>query len=125
MKYPSIRDLPIGRKLTLIMTLTSVAVLAVAGAGLAAYELHSQRRQITRELAVLARIVGAIGRAAHTLKGAASNFGLQGAVDRAARLEARARQGRLAEARREFEALKTEMARIRPLVAALRKVDAA
>ena len=52
-----LRDLPIRRKLVLIVMLTSAGALLLAVAGLGASELLRSRRELERDLATLAEIV--------------------------------------------------------------------
>lgn len=56
---------------------------------------------------------GALGRSAHTLKGAVSNFCAEGAHAAAQALESAGREGRLDEARRLLAALRGELALVR------------
>ena len=58
------RDLPIKDKLRLIIMLTSTVALLLAGAAFATYELITFRHGMTRELSVLAGMIGRNTRAA-------------------------------------------------------------
>jgi signal transduction histidine kinase len=60
----SFRDLPIKRKLTLIIMATSVAALVLACTGFVTYELIMFRRAMVRDLSTLAEIIGANSTAA-------------------------------------------------------------
>ncbi len=59
-----LQNLPIRKKLTLVILMTCAAVLAVACALLVAYERHDFRRAIVRDTTVLAEILGKNTRAA-------------------------------------------------------------
>jgi signal transduction histidine kinase/ActR/RegA family two-component response regulator/HAMP domain-containing protein len=59
-----LRDLPIRRKLTLVILLTCTAVLLIACTALAAYELYDYRRNMARDTTVLADILAKNTRAA-------------------------------------------------------------
>jgi signal transduction histidine kinase/CheY-like chemotaxis protein/HAMP domain-containing protein len=59
-----LRDLPIRRKLTLVILLTCTAVLLIACTALAAYELFDYRRNMARDTTVLADILAKNTRAA-------------------------------------------------------------
>jgi signal transduction histidine kinase/ActR/RegA family two-component response regulator len=59
-----LNDLPIRRKLTLIILVTCTAVLLLACAGLATYEFFDYRRNMARDTTVLADILGKNTRAA-------------------------------------------------------------
>src|SRR5687768_1032671 len=50
--------MPINRKLTLIILLTSAAVLLLAGAGMVATELVTTRRAMVQDLTALADVLG-------------------------------------------------------------------
>ena len=54
-----IRDIPIRRKLTLIIMVTSCAALLLACVAFITYEWVTFRRTMTREQATLAQIIGA------------------------------------------------------------------
>jgi signal transduction histidine kinase len=58
------RDLPIKRKLTLIAMLTSSVTLLLAGVTYVAYDLITYRQAMSRNLSILAQIVGANSTAA-------------------------------------------------------------
>jgi HPt (histidine-containing phosphotransfer) domain-containing protein len=60
----------------------------------------------------------ALGRAAHTLKGSAGNFGARAVVQRALELEMTGKRGELSGAETAYAALEEEMARLKE---ALRK----
>ncbi|MCZ6872573.1 MAG: response regulator [bacterium] len=60
------RDVPIKRKLTLIIMLTSSVSLLLAGAGYVTYDLITFRRAMVRDLSTLAEIIGTNSRAALT-----------------------------------------------------------
>jgi hypothetical protein len=64
MRLLPLRDLPFRRKLTLLMLLTSAGVLTLTGVGFAVYEIAGLRRQMIRELEIVARIIGANSTAA-------------------------------------------------------------
>ena len=59
-----LQDLPIRRKLTLVILLTCTAVLLAACASIAAYEVFDFRRAMARDTTVLADILGKNTRAA-------------------------------------------------------------
>ena len=59
-----LRDLPIRRKLTLVILLTCTAVLLIACTALAAYELFDYRKSLARDATVLADILSKNSRAA-------------------------------------------------------------
>ena len=52
------KNTPINKKLTLIIALTSMLVLAVASGAFIAYELITFRQQMTRHLKIIAQIIG-------------------------------------------------------------------
>ena len=60
-----------------------------------------------------------LGRAAHTLKGSAQNFGATGAVEAAFRLEQMGRAGDLTGVDEALAALETEMQRLEPALVSL------
>jgi signal transduction histidine kinase len=57
-------DLPIKQKLTLVITLTSMAAVLLACAGFATYELVTFRRTMVNDLTTLAEVIGATSTAA-------------------------------------------------------------
>lgn len=59
-----IRDMPIGRKLTLLMWLTTSVMLVAACAGFAAFNRIKDRAMLRRDVWALAEIIGASGEAA-------------------------------------------------------------
>ena len=59
-----LRDLPVRRKLSLVILLTCAAVMLIACAALGAYELHDYRRSMARDITVLADILAKNTRAA-------------------------------------------------------------
>ena len=59
-----LRDLPVRRKLSLMILLTCAAVMLIACAALGAYELHDYRRSMARDITVLADILAKNTRAA-------------------------------------------------------------
>lgn len=64
----SFKDLPIKRKLTLVIMLTSLAAVLLACAGFAVYELVTLRRSMVSDLTTLANIIGATSTAALTFE---------------------------------------------------------
>jgi signal transduction histidine kinase/CheY-like chemotaxis protein len=60
----SLRDIPIKRKLTLVMLLTSSVALLLMGSAVIAYELVTFRRALTVNIDVLAKIIGSNSTAA-------------------------------------------------------------
>lgn len=60
----SFENLPIKRKLTLVIMLTSVAAILLACAGFAIYELVTFRRTMVSDLTTLANVIGATSTAA-------------------------------------------------------------
>jgi len=63
MNIPSFRDIPIRRKLTLIIMLTSGVALLLACAAFLAHDLVTLRRTTARNLSILARAIGANSKA--------------------------------------------------------------
>ena len=53
-------DIPVRRKLTLVILLTCTTVLLLACAVLAAYELITFRRTMARDMTVLADVLGRV-----------------------------------------------------------------
>ena len=53
-----IRDLPIGRKLTLVCVITSLVSLFVAMAAILTYDSYSFEQRIKNELLILASVIG-------------------------------------------------------------------
>jgi signal transduction histidine kinase len=64
----SFADLPIKRKLTLVIMLTSVTAVLLACAGFALYELVTFRRTMVNDLITLADVIGATSTAALTFE---------------------------------------------------------
>jgi signal transduction histidine kinase len=64
----SFEDLPIKRKLTLVIMLTSLAAVLLACAGFAIYELVTFRRSMVSDLTTLADVIGATSTAALTFE---------------------------------------------------------
>jgi signal transduction histidine kinase len=60
----SLRDMPIKRKLTLVIVLTTSFALLLMGSGIIAYELITFRRSLAANMDVLARIIGSNSTAA-------------------------------------------------------------
>jgi hypothetical protein len=61
---PSLRDLPVRRKLAIVILATCSVVLVLACAILAAFHFVQARRALTGEMTIRARIVGQSSRAA-------------------------------------------------------------
>jgi signal transduction histidine kinase len=64
----SFEDLPIKRKLTLVIMLTSLAAIMLACAGFAIYELVTFRRSMVSDLTTLADVIGTTSTAALTFE---------------------------------------------------------
>jgi signal transduction histidine kinase len=64
----SFEDLPIKRKLSLVIMLTSLAAVLLACAGFAMYELVTLRRSMVSDLTTLANVIGATSTAALTFE---------------------------------------------------------